>query len=138
MMGAWQIDPTNTSAWTPEERAGAKRATEIYKSWIRPMLRDVKVHHILPRPDDYHWDGMLFWSPSLKRGTLYIFRPNNDEIFKRIRLKGLVGGKSYRVWSEDRSVSEGIHTGEELMNVGIRIKLPEKFTSDLIYLEESK
>ena len=138
MMGAWQIDPTNTSTWTAEERAGAKRATEIYKSWVRPMLRDVKVHHILPRPDDYHWDGMFFWSSSLKRGTLYIFRPNNDELFKRIRVKGLVGGKSYRVRSEDHSVAEGVHTGAELMKLGLRIKLPGKFTSDLIYLEESK
>ena len=138
MMGAWQIDPTDTSTWTTEERAGAKRATEIYKSWIRPMLRDVKVHHILPRPDDHHWDGMFFWSPSLKRGTLYIFRPNNENVFKRIRLKGLVVGKSYRVRSEDHSVTEGIRTGAELMNLGLRIKLPGKFTSDLVYLEESK
>jgi len=138
MMGAWQIDPTNTSSWTAEERAGARHATEIYKSWIRPMLRDVKVHHILPRPDDYHWDGMFYWSPSLKRGTLYIFRPNNDEVFKRIRLKGLVGGKSYRVRSEDRSVAEGIRIGEELMNVGLKIKLPGKFTSDLIFVEETE
>lgn len=138
MMGAWQIDPTNTSTWTAEERAGAKRATEIYKSWVRPMFRDVKVHHILPRPDDYHWDGMFFWSPSLRRGTLYIFRPNNEETFKRIRLKGLVEDKSYRVWSEDHSMAEGIRTGAELMNLGLNIKLPGKFTSDLIYLEESK
>ncbi len=138
MMGAWQIDPTNTSTWTTEERAGVRRATEIYKSWIRPMLRDVKVHHILQRPDDYHWDGMFYWSPSLKRGTLYVFRPNNDEVFRRVRLKGLVGDKSYRVRSEDHSVAEGIRTGAELMNLGLRIKLPGKFTSDLIYLEESK
>jgi hypothetical protein len=50
-----------------------KKATAIYKSWIRPILRGVKVHHILPRPDGYHWDGMFYWSPDLKHGTLYIF-----------------------------------------------------------------
>ena len=37
------------------------------------MLKDLQVHHILPRPDDLHWDGMFYWSPGLKRGTLYIF-----------------------------------------------------------------
>ncbi|MFN8009124.1 MAG: alpha-galactosidase [Terriglobia bacterium] len=138
MQGAWQIDPTNTSTWTLEERAGAKRSAEVYKSWIRPMLRDVKVHHILPRPDDIHWDGMFYWSESLKRGTLFIFRPNNEEPVKQIRLKGLAGEKSYRIWSEDHSVAEGILGGKLLMNVGLEIRLPGKFTSDLIYLEEKR
>ena len=102
------------------------------------MLRDVKVHHILPRPDNYHWDGMFYWSPSLKRGTVYIFRPNNDEQMKRVRLKGLVAAQRYQVRSEDGSVEEGLHSGAELMNAGLRIKLPGKYTSDLIYLETAK
>jgi alpha-galactosidase len=59
MMGAWQIDPTGTLRWTPEQRASAQRDARIYKEWIRPMLKDVKAHHILPRPDGAHWDGMF-------------------------------------------------------------------------------
>ena len=39
------------------------------------MMKDVEVHHILPRPDDFHWDGMFYWSPSFKRGTVYISGP---------------------------------------------------------------
>lgn len=135
MMGAWQIDPTNTATWSAEEKAGARRATDTYKRWIRPMLRGVKVHHVLPRPDDYHWDGMFYWSPGLKRGTLYIFRPNNDQLFQRVRLKGLDAAARYRVWSEDKSIDDGVRTGADLMKAGLRIRLPEKYTSDLIYLE---
>jgi alpha-galactosidase len=136
MMGAWQIDPTKTAAWTPEERAGARKSAEVYKSWIRPMLRDVKVHHILPRPDGYHWDGMFYWSPSLKRGTVYIFRPNNDQASERVLLKGLALSKKYRVWSEDGGAEKEIQTGFNLMQTGLKITLPGKFTSDLIYVEE--
>jgi alpha-galactosidase len=135
MMGAWQIDPTDTATWTVEERARLKRSTEVYKSWIRPILGNAKVHHILPRPDGYHWDGMFYWNPSLKRGIVYVFRPNNDEVFQRIRLKGLAASAHYRAWSEEGSVAEGVRTGAELMNAGLRAKLPGKFTSDLIYLE---
>jgi hypothetical protein len=98
----------------------------------------VKVHHVLPRPDDYHWDGLFYWSPSLTRGTLYIFRPNNDQVLQRVALKGLMSGRRYHVWSEDGGVPDGTRTGAELMNEGLRIKLPGKFTSDLIYVEESK
>jgi hypothetical protein len=138
MMGAWQLIPGNTSSWTDQEKAGARRSVEVYKNWIRPMMRDVKVHHVLPRPDDYHWDGLFYWSPSLTRGTLYIFRPNNDQAFQRVALQGLMSDRRYHIWSEDGSVSDGIQTGSDLMNAGLRIKLPGKYTSDLIYVEESK
>jgi alpha-galactosidase len=138
MMSAWQIDPTHTANWSPEEIASAQRAAEIYKSWIRPMLKDVEVHHILPRPDDLHWDGMFYWSPSLKRGTLYIFRPNNDQATQRVRLKGLKPEAQYRIRSEDGSVPEEIRAGSDLMSSGLKVKLPGKYSSDLIYLVQSK
>ncbi len=138
MMSAWQIDPTHTANWSPEEIAGAKRATEIYKSWIRPMFKDVEVHHILPRPDGAHWDGMFYWSPSLKHGTLYIFRPNNDQATQRVRLKGLTPEAQYRLRSEDSSVAEGVRSGKELMSYGLKIKLPNKYSSDLVYLEQTQ
>jgi alpha-galactosidase len=137
-MSAWQIDPTHTANWSPEEVASAIRAAEIYKSWIRPILQDVEVHHILPRPDDFHWDGMFYWSPSLRRGTVYVFRPNNDQVTQRIRLKGLAVDGQYHVRSEDGSIAEATVSGTDLMNTGLKIKLPAKYSSDLIYVEMSK
>ena len=132
MMNQWQIDPTHSASWTAEQRAKVKRATDIYKSWIRPILQDVEVHHILPRPDGFHWDGMFYWSPSLKRGTLYIFRPNSDTVTQRIPLKGLVADTKYKVRTEDHSTPESTYTGTELMNDGLLIHLPGKYTSDLV------
>ena len=138
MMSAWQIDPTHTASWSPQDIAGARRAVEVYKSWIRPMMMDVEVHHILPRPDGLHWDGMFYWSPSLKRGTLYIFRPNNDQAAQRIRLKGLQPRARYHLRSEDGSLAEQTRDGQDLMSAGLLVKLPEKFSSDLIYLDAVK
>ena len=94
MMGAWQIDPTDTPKWTEEEKESARRSVEIYRQWIRPMLADVKVHHILPRPDGMHWDGMFYWSPPLQRGTLYVWRPDSPDAQQTIRLKGLDAGQT--------------------------------------------
>ena len=135
MMNQWQIDPTNSASWTEEQRAKVRRATEIYKSWIRPMLQDVEVHHILPRPDGYHWDGMFYWSPSLNHGMLYIFRPNNDTPAQSVLLKGLEPGANYKVRTEDHSTKEATYSGQELMSSGLMIRLPGKYTSDLVYLE---
>jgi alpha-galactosidase len=137
MMSAWQIDPTDTLKWTEEERDAAKRAVRIYKEWIRPMLRDVKVHHVLPRPDGIHWDGMFYWSPRLKRGTLYVFRPDAKEEEQTIRLKGLEPGRAYRVWCEDGSIAPGVRTGAALMDGGLTVRLPQPYTSDLIFLRDA-
>lgn len=138
MMSAWQIDPTHTANWSPQEVAGVKRATEIYKSWIRPVLNDCEVHHILPRPDGVHWDGLFYWSPSLKRGTVYIFRPNNDQIAQRVRLKGLHANARYQIRSEDGSVAQSVLTGADLMTHGLDIRLPHKYSSDLILVAQSQ
>jgi hypothetical protein len=95
------------------------------------------VHHILPRPDGYHWDGMFYWSPNLKRGTLYIFRPNSDENKKDIVLRGLDPETKYKVRTEDHSTPEATYSGKDLMTSGLTIQLPARYTSDLVYLEET-
>jgi alpha-galactosidase len=137
MMGAWQIDPTNTRIWTDADRDCARRNVQIYKEWIRPMLKDVKVHHILPRPDGVHWDGMFYWSPSLKRGTVYIFRPDSPDATQNVPLKGLNPDSAYWVWSEDGSIAAATRTGADLMEAGIAPTLSDRYTCDLIYVQDA-
>ena len=96
------------------------------------------MHHILPRPDGWHWDGMFYWSAPLRRGTLYIFRPNSGQGAQTIVLKGLSPAARYRVTAEDRSTAEATYSGEALMSTGLLIRLPGKDTSDLVYLEEDR
>lgn len=134
MMGAWQIDPTNTRIWTDQERQSAIRAARTYKSWIRPLLRDVKVHHVLPRPDGTHWDGLFYYSQPLQRGLLFIFRPDAEEPEKTVRLKGLKQDQVYRLWSEDESVARQERSGADLMSAGVTVRLPDRYTSDLVYV----
>jgi len=137
MMGAWQIDPTNTLTWTEQQKDLARQSAQIYKDWIRPMLKDVKVHHILPRPDGVHWDGLFYWSPSLKRGTLYIFRPDAPRREETVTLKGLQTAGQYWVWSQDGSIDAAKISGKNLMSAGLRIRLQDRFTSDLIYVQDA-
>ena len=136
-MGAWQIAPAESAKWTDEQKASARRAAEIYKQWVRPILKDVKVHHIMPRPDGMHWDGMFYWSPNLNRGTLYIFRPDAPETVKTVKLKGLDPQKEYWVWCEDGSIKPGKQTGKALMDDGLAVTLPQTNKSDLIYLQDA-
>ncbi|HZZ42960.1 MAG TPA: NPCBM/NEW2 domain-containing protein [Tepidisphaeraceae bacterium] len=137
MMSAWQIDPTDTATWTDAQRDSVRRSTQIYKSWIRPILAGAKVHHILPRPDGLHWDGMFYYNSSLRHGMLYIFRPDSPIGEQSIHLKGLDPKQQYWIWAEDASLSPGIHTGQELMNRGLTITLPHPYSSDLIYVQDA-
>ncbi|NQT15594.1 MAG: alpha-galactosidase, partial [Planctomycetes bacterium] len=137
MMSAWICCPANIENWTPEQVRSLREAVEVYKEWIRPILQDAKVHHILPRPDGKHWDGMFYFSPSLKKGTLYIFRPDSDEETKTIKLKGLETQKQYWLWSEDGSILPGVRAGQQLMEAGVVIELPAAYTSDLIFLQDA-
>lgn len=136
MMGAWEIDPNNSNGWTEAQRASVKQAVKVYKSWIRPILKDCKVHHILPRPDGKNWDGMFYWSAGLKKGTVYIFRPKSDTARQTVKLRGLSPLRGYRVWSQDGSIQSEMTTGSILMNNGLEIALPGYFTSDIIFVEE--
>ena len=131
-MGAWVMDIPPL----PNEAESIKKATAVYKNWIRPILKDCQVHHILPRPDGKRWDGMFYWGPGLRKGILFIFRPQSDQASQVVRLKGLAAARRYKVWSEDGSIQAGAMTGNELMGTGLEIRLPGVNTSDLIFVEE--
>jgi hypothetical protein len=51
-------------------------------------------------------------------------------------LKGLSPVTHYKVTTEDHSTATATYSGAELMSDGLPIRLPEKYTSDLVYLEE--
>jgi hypothetical protein len=137
MMGAWDLALTQSKNLTDAQKSRIRRSTDIYKSWIRPVLQDAHVYRILPRPDGSHWDGMFYWNKQIRKGTVYIFRPNSEQPHQLIYLSGLDSKKAYKVHAEDASTQAGVFTGEELMGRGIEVRLPEKFSSDLLYVEEA-
>ena len=137
MMSAWQIDPTDTAKWTPLHAQFGAQATKTYKEWIRPMLQDVKVHHILPRPDGVRWDGMFYLNPETGRGMLYIFRPDSPDDRQTIHFKGLDRAKHYWIWSEEGLLHRSRKLGSDLMTNGLPITLERRYSSDLVYVQEA-
>ena len=136
MMGMWIIALTESAKLTPQQKAHIRRSTDIYKSWLRPVMLDAQVHRVFPRPNGFHWDGLFYWNPTIRKGTVYAFRPNSDLARQSVYLQGLDPAKSYRVRGEDGSIAEAVLTGTVLMNDGIALTLPRKFTSEILYVEE--
>jgi len=135
MMG-WMSIMLDTTAWTAEQHEAARRAIALYKSALRPLIRDARLYHVSARPDGVHWDGMEYWDPARGKGVLFAFRGSvPDEPDHRFVLAGLVSGRRYRLHFEDGTAPDKVATGAELMQQGVDLHLPNPLSSELVFLQ---
>jgi alpha-galactosidase len=134
MMG-WFTVMQDTSAWTTEQHAAARKAISFYKENLRPLIRQAQLFHISARPDGVHWDGIEYWDPAQKRGIVFAFRGSgNDESQHRFLLEGLDPQQNYHLHFEDGSSPDTQLTGRSLMSTGLTVVLPQPLSSELITL----
>jgi alpha-galactosidase len=136
MMG-WVTIMTDTTAWTSEQHEAARKAFALYKSKLRPLIRDARLYHISARPDGVNWDGVEYWDPAKHKGVVYAFRgsvANKSE--HRFVLAGLEEGKRYHLHFEDGNMPDRDVSGGELMGAGLTVFLREPLNSALVFLDE--
>jgi hypothetical protein len=135
MMG-WLTIMIDTNSWSAEEHAAAKEEFQLYKSELRPLIRDADLYHISDRPDGVQWDGMEYFDARSQRGVLYAFRGStNTESTHRFFLKGLEAEAMYRLHFHDHSSPDRQVTGHELLTSGLEIALPTAYNSELVFIE---
>ncbi|MEP6886178.1 MAG: alpha-galactosidase [Gammaproteobacteria bacterium] len=137
MLG-WFSLMQDAGQWNPEHRSVARREFALYKSALRPLIREADLYHVTTRPDGVHWDGIEYFSAPLRRGVLYAFRGSvPDEAAHRFRLQGLDPKRRYRVKFQDRGeAADRVLTGQDLMQTGVEVILPLPLSSELIFIEE--
>ena len=135
MMG-WLTIMIDTSGWSPEQRAEAKREIEIYKKELRPLIRDASLYHVSPRPDGVRWDGIEYWDANRQKGVVYAFHGTSEtEKTYSFLLRGLQPAGRYRLTYFDHSSPDRTATGRELMERGLKVALPLPNSSELIIIE---
>jgi alpha-galactosidase len=135
MMG-WLTIMMDTTSWTLEQHRLAKKEFQLYKSELRPLIRDADLYHISARPDGVHWDGIEYFDPRTQRGVVYAFRgSNHTESRHTFVLNGLDAASEYRLRFHDRSTPDRVVTGRELMQHGLEVALSDPNSSDLIFIE---
>jgi hypothetical protein len=134
MMG-WCSIMIDTSRWSPEQQAAAKRQIKIYKSKLRPLIQRANLYHVSERPDGQRWDGMQYYDPSAGEGVLFAFRGTTSDNKRRFQLKGLDPDARYRVVCEDSSSPPTVIVGRELLQAGVSVTLLEPESSELVYLK---
>ncbi|HEV2271910.1 MAG TPA: alpha-galactosidase [Steroidobacteraceae bacterium] len=134
MMG-WLTVMQNTNEWTAEEHAAARQAITLYKTRLRPLIRDAELFHISARPDGVHWDGMEYWDPARGQGVIYAFHGSDGaEPKHRFVLSGLNAQTTYRLHFEDRTSPDIAVSGQQLMTSGLQVALRQPLSSELILL----
>jgi hypothetical protein len=137
MLG-WFSLMQDTSQWSKEQRAEARVQFALYKSALRPLIREADLYHVAERPDGVHWDGIEYYSARLRRGVLYAFRGTApDQPTHRFRLLGLKPGSRYRLKFQDQAAAANLELpGQLLMQEGAEVTLDLPLSSELVFLEE--
>jgi len=136
MMG-WFTLMLDTTHWSREQRDVAREELRLYKSTLRPLIREADVFHVAPRADGRGWDGIEYFDERRGEGAIYAFHgaDANASAFTFVP-KGLRADASYRVRFHDRSAPDFMRRGGDLMRGGIRVTLPQTNSSELILLRE--
>ena len=137
MMG-WLTVMQDTSSWTAEQHAAAKEEFALYKSVLRPFIRDADLYHISQRPDGVHWDAMEYVLPQHGTGVVYVFRGSDlTEKTHRFPLRGVLPGRRYRLRFHDHSSPDQTIDGKSLLTRGLEVHLPESNSSELVFIDEA-
>lgn len=138
MMG-WMTVMQNTSEWTAEQHAAALKAIALYKTRLRPLIRDARLFHISSRPDGVHWDGMEYWDPARGQGVVFAFHGSDAaEPEHRFVLSGLSARGIYRLHFEDGMSPDAVESGQQLMASGVQVVLREPLSSELVFLSAER
>ncbi len=136
MMG-WLTIMLDTTAWDAQQHTAAKEEIELYKSQLRPLIRDANLYHVSERPDGVRWDGMEYFDAQTRRGVVYAFRGSTAiEAEHRFVLHGLRSASRYQLRFHDHSDLDRIMGGDELMKSGLLVRRTMANSSEIVFLEE--
>ncbi len=135
MMG-WLSIMVDTTRWDPDHHTAAQEEIELYKSKLRPLIRDADLYHVSERPDGVHWDGMEYVDPKTQRGVLYAFRGSiPKEARHRFVFRGLDAKSRYQIRFHDHSSADTIIDGDKLLTFGLMFQLPVPNSSEIVFFD---
>lgn len=135
MLG-WFSLMLDSSQWSAEQREVARAEFKLYKTALRPLIREADLYHVGKRPDGVQWDGIEYYSARLQRGVLYAFRGSaRNQPAHYFRLFGLDPRRRYKLEFHDRgAIAERIVAGQVLMQEGVEITLQSPLSSELMFI----
>ncbi len=133
------------SSWNDEQIYFVKHCYDIYKDFIRPYANETMVYHHTPEINGTRPQGtgvIERAAEDCSRSVIGVFRLADaagcDDAV--VYPRGIDAGCSYRVFKDNDflcgKTAQSIVSGYELVNNGIRVRLEDSLTSELILLEK--
>ncbi|MBV9294303.1 MAG: alpha-galactosidase [Acidobacteriaceae bacterium] len=136
MMG-WFTLMLDTTTLTSPQRTATRESLALYKSKLRPLIREADLYHVSPRPNGKIWDGIEYFDPARGHGVLFAFHGSDPgEKNHWFALRGLTSGHSYQLTFEGGSSDGQKVSGKDLMQKGVQVYLPLPNSSELVFFEE--
>ena len=129
------------SSWTGTVlREDIMKYSTMYREKLRPLIRNGRLYHILPRPDGTNWDGVMYAHPDSKdaiKGAVFLFKPSETpgDTYPVV-LAGLNPDTLYSLTFEDRPRQNFTATGTELMTGGFSAEI-KLVGSEIIWITEA-
>jgi hypothetical protein len=115
---------------TPDITRKFRHYTDLYKSYIRPLMATCKVYHLAPinatgGVETGDWFAMEFVSSDCRQGWALVVRiADSGSDTYDLKLKGLNARADYAVTSDNSGSTDTIK-GATLMSEGLRVKMPD-------------
>lgn len=130
--GPW-IFMNRLSAMKPDDLAFAASEIRLFKT-IRTRIRDGKVYRLTERPEEDRIDAIQSYHEPTDSAIAIVTRDGGESDSFILRPRGLKVGGLYRVRFQDDTRILTI-TGDELMRVGVTVRLPLKKISEIVYID---
>ena len=133
----WTLVPGKVSEIRPDDLKLLRKYTELYKSFIRPMLPTCRVYHHAPINstdswDTGHWFAMEYASPDRRRAWATIISfPDNPSTVYHFVPKGLDLKKTYKVTFDNTGRTDTV-AGSSLMRDGLQVETGVDQGSELL------
>jgi alpha-galactosidase len=136
----WTLLPAKVNEISPEELNEWRKYTNLYKSFIRPLLSMCKVYHHAPISakddrDTGDWFVEEFISPDRTKGwAVIISYPESRSLTYPFCPKGVDEQKTYKVTFDNRNETK-TYSGSNLKREGILIHVGSEVHSELLLFE---
>ena len=122
----------------PILRDKIRSGVDLYKSRLRPILRDSVVYHHTPQTpyvSESPWVVLEYASPDKRQAVATLFRTSSheDSIYRFVP-RGLDASLTYKVTFENRTETVEL-SGIQLMTQGIPVRLETAGTSEMLLFE---
>ena len=136
----WTLLPARVSEDDRDELEQWRKYTELFKTFIRPLLSTCRVYHHEPINAKGNWDSgswlvLEFMAPDAARGwATVVSYPDSQSLTYQFRPKGLDAQREYAVTFDSTGNTETI-AGSVLMEKGLSIEVSTEIRSELLLFE---